>query len=127
MRRSTSSVLSPDRIVKPALRRFSNWQLQPSLDAFLVAALTGTPCRAELRDRHLAIVDLAKGRMREFLLNTVGLRQSVPVQDLQLHWSPDCGVVLVSSSTNQDMEVFIPRDCGRGTRDSEVNGLLHLA
>ena len=71
--------------------------LQVSPDGQLCAAVTASPVSvySRLCHRHLAVVHLTSGRLREYALKDADLAHRLESESLQVCWSPDSTAVLV--------------------------------
>ena len=105
-----ANALALQQIVQPKYGRhfiFSfNHLLSLAADGSMCAALTGTPVAHKLVRRHLAVVHLASGTLREYPLQDRQLGEVLEPDDLMVSWSRDCSAVLVSSRDGSHNEVL---------------------
>ena len=95
-----------EHTVTAGCRLFAPRLLRVSGDGEFCAAVTGFPRRGKLRYCHLAIVQLATGRLREYSLLDSLLADDLDCEELRVRWTPDCTAVLVSSNDGSRNEVF---------------------
>ena len=87
-------------------RLYARHPLALSADGALCAAVTTTPGPEHQKGRHLAVVHLALGTLREYAVLNAHLSNSISDQQLCVRWAQDCSVLLVSARDGSPNEVF---------------------
>ena len=99
--------LALERIILPGSgRHFARGSIRLAAHGELCAIFTGTVAAEQKSDRHLAVIHLASGCLREFAVQDDVLASTLLDYQVQLRWTQDCTAVLVSAKDGSHNELF---------------------